>query len=239
MTEPDTWKLLSSSVFEVEGKNILGALREEFSAEPTDPEQKKRLKGQWDLFLKQFRIRIGTLLKTDHVSFLLGAGASKDAGGVLLGSVPIQIEKDLRTQGVNAGTLLPWLRLFYLSVHRVSKSPEQVPITPESILARNLDLEETKPLAANFEETLSLLYRWRTALPQAGGKLTLDGTPQIEAESTYLDECIKRAKLALASRCVLPTSANAESASHTYREFLRRVLTRPLNLRRLNIFTLN
>lgn len=34
--------------------------------------------------LEEMRIRVGTLLKTDNVSFLFGAGASIPAGGVSL-----------------------------------------------------------------------------------------------------------------------------------------------------------
>jgi hypothetical protein len=37
-----------------------------------------------DKILKEMRIRIGTLLKTDNISFLFGAGASMKAGGFSL-----------------------------------------------------------------------------------------------------------------------------------------------------------
>ena len=42
--------------------------------------------------LEEMRIRIGTLLKTDNVSFLFGAGASIPAGGVSLENIPLKLE---------------------------------------------------------------------------------------------------------------------------------------------------
>ncbi|MCS6857380.1 MAG: hypothetical protein NZM37_06690 [Sandaracinaceae bacterium] len=45
--------------------------------------------------LQEIRVRIGTLLKMESVSFLLGAGASAECGGPLLGSIPIEIEERL------------------------------------------------------------------------------------------------------------------------------------------------
>ena len=45
--------------------------------------------------LSDIRIRIGTLLKTETVSFLLGAGASVGCGGQLIGAIPIAVERRL------------------------------------------------------------------------------------------------------------------------------------------------
>lgn len=39
--------------------------------------------------LNEVRVRVGTLLKMETVSLLLGSGASVDCGGVLIGSVPL------------------------------------------------------------------------------------------------------------------------------------------------------
>jgi hypothetical protein len=38
--------------------------------------------------LKETRVRVGTLLKTDNVSFLIGTGASMKAGGIGLAWIP-------------------------------------------------------------------------------------------------------------------------------------------------------
>lgn len=45
--------------------------------------------------LKETRVRMGTLLKTDNVSFLIGAGASISAGGVSLANIPKPLEDAL------------------------------------------------------------------------------------------------------------------------------------------------
>ena len=37
--------------------------------------------SEWPEALEDIRVRVGTLLKTETVSFLLGAGASVDCGG--------------------------------------------------------------------------------------------------------------------------------------------------------------
>ncbi len=51
--------------------------------------------------LKGMRIRIGTLLKTDNISFLLGAGASIKASGVSLAAIPQSLEWRLLKVGIS------------------------------------------------------------------------------------------------------------------------------------------
>jgi hypothetical protein len=45
--------------------------------------------------LKETRVRIGTLLKTDNISLLIGGGASMKAGGFGLALIPLELEKML------------------------------------------------------------------------------------------------------------------------------------------------
>ncbi|MCA9628654.1 MAG: hypothetical protein KC766_13340, partial [Myxococcales bacterium] len=109
----DAWLALSKAAFDIEGDDQLAAIRQQFPTEPTEEADKRKLQTKWDQFLKDLRIRIGTLLKTDSVSLLLGAGASKDAGGVLIGSVPLEVERLLIDDGINGQRVRQWLKIFY------------------------------------------------------------------------------------------------------------------------------
>lgn len=194
-----------------------------------------------DDVLDDIRVRIGTLLKTETVSLLLGAGASFECGGQLIGSVPVAIERALQREGIT-GTSKPrirrWLSLFYLAVR--SCCAADAPVTRDAILERREQLngDTPSPLAANFEQVLALLHRWRSALPATGGRLRIDGSPAIDATAGDLDKALQHATRALATACILPV-ADKQAGLAAYKTLVRKLLTRPLNLKRVNIFTLN
>jgi hypothetical protein len=89
-----------------------------------------------------------------------------------------------------------------------------------------------------FEQVLSTLHRWRAALPKTGGRLRLDGSSGLDAKSQDVDECLSHATRALARTCQLPSNGK-EGGLTTYKTLVRKLLTRPLNLKRVNVFTLN
>lgn len=194
--------------------------------------------------LDDIRIRIGTLLKTDTVSFLLGAGASVVCGGQLIGSVPLAVERELQEQGNGRDRVRRWLKVFYLAAHWAGGG-DRVPIERDDILERREELlrndpsgEQPRALPVNFEKVLAQLYRWRSALPEGGGRLRIDGSSQLDVTSEDLDTCLQRATRALARLCDLPTPGK-ETGLETFKTLLRKLLTRPLNLKRVNLFTLN
>lgn len=193
----------------------------------------------WSEFTKQARLRIGALLKADNVSFLLGAGASKDAGGVLLGSIPKEIEQEFLKERIQDGVVKPEVPLFYAAVNQLDGGKSHVPTTGQQIVNRRNDLNGAQPLKVNFEAALSLLWRWRSALPEGGGRMILEGPPRIEIGSEELDRCIGAAKVALVAKCVLPAGGCGVEVTKAHKEFLKKVLTRPLNLKRVNVFTVN
>lgn len=234
-------KLTSDNHFQIGGDELLTYVQAEPIPAATDaPEGAQG--GRQREALDDIRVRVGTLLKTETVSFLLGAGASVDSGGQVIGSVPLAVEQDLDNEGI-VGTararIRRWLTVFYVAV-RHSGGGETSPVTRDAILARRETLkgENAEPLRANFEQVLAILHRWRSALPAAGGRLRVDGSPGLDAESEDLDECLNHATRALARACLLPTTGK-EGGSSTYKTFVRKLLTRPLNLKRVNIFTLN
>lgn len=228
---------LSEDSFEIGGEKLLPKPVSEGS--PGNEQQN---------VLDDIRVRIGTLLKTETVSLLLGAGASVDCGGVLIGSIPLSIEQALLDEGTaneGSGRCEDWLKLFYVAIWNCSDD-ENVPTNSDQIRERREKLkagdqqagDSPEPLKANFEQVLALLHRWRSALPKTGGRLQIDGSPALDAKSEDLDIAIQQATRALARACVLPTEG--KEASHaTHKALVRKLLTRPLNLKRVNIFTLN
>ena len=65
-----------------------------------------------------------------------------------------------------------WLPVFYLAV-RCSGGDDSTPMTRNEILARRVALNggSAAPLQVNFERVLATLHRWRSALPETGGRL--------------------------------------------------------------------
>lgn len=192
--------------------------------------------------LEDIRIRVGTLLKTETVSLLLGAGASVDCGGPLLGSVPIDVEKALQREGItdtDSPQIRPWLLAYYRAVQHCGV--DDTPLTNDEIIARRdllRNADDPQPLKANFEQVLAQLHLWRSALPADGGHLRIDGSLAIDAKAEDLDAALLHAKRALAKACNLPVNGK-ETQLSTHKTLLRKLLTRPLNLKRVNVFTLN
>ncbi|MFQ5791731.1 MAG: hypothetical protein ACE5JI_14760, partial [Acidobacteriota bacterium] len=248
MTDPavELWKLITNNKFEVGHHDRLSGLREDFPQEPADDEERTRCRRKWEEFINDSRIRFGTLLKTDTVSFLLGAGASRLAGGVLLGKVPLTVESLLLDHGTKSGVVADWLRLFYAAAHRLAarKDEASAPVEEADILKRIAEVggAKTAPteLPVNLEDLLTLLFRWRGAIPEMGGRLRLEGNPLIDAPTNLLEQAIRETKGALVVRCVLPSDdAGGPGALGAHRQLLKKLLTRPLNLKRVNLFTVN
>ncbi|MBZ0159154.1 MAG: SIR2 family protein [bacterium] len=227
--------------FAIGGEELLSPIETESVAAGSDTQESAAGRRQREA-LNDIRVRVGTLLKTETVSFLLGAGASVDCGGQLIGSVPLVVERDLHNEGITGTTRLRirrWLSVFYLAL-RYSGGGDRIPVTHEAILARReaLNGEGVEPIRANFERVLATLQRWRSALPETGGRLRMDGSPLLDAKADDLDAALKHATRALARACDLPTD-DRRAGLATYKTIVRKLLTRPLNLKRVNVFTLN
>lgn len=225
--------------FEIGGENLLPISDPDAAAAdlPSDAGGRKLSEA-----LDDIRVRIGTLLKTETVSLLLGAGASVDCGGELIGAVPLAIERALQNEGI-AGTTQPrirsWLSLFYLAL-RNCDGGDSSPVTRDAIIERRQQLggDAPSPCNVNFEKVLALLHRWRSALPETGGRLRINGSPSLDGKAEDLEVALQHATRALAHACNLPARGK-ESSHATYKTLIRKLLTRPLNLKRVNIFTLN
>lgn len=226
--------------FEVGGEDLLAPVHGPPDADADEPQGAADRRVQ--KALADIQIRVGTLLKAETVSFLLGAGASVDCGGQLIGSVPLAVERALHDEGISGATrprVRRWLKVLYLAVRRAGGG-DGAPVDRDAILARREDLakEGVEPLAVNFEQVLAALHRWRSALPESGGRLRLDGSPPVDVKAAELDESLAEATRALARFCDLPAGGR-EAGLATFTTLLRKLLTRPLNLKRVSLFTLN
>jgi hypothetical protein len=230
------------AVFEVGGLSQFDKLVQRYGTEP-DEGKTKALCDDWIEELRKLQVRIGTLLKTDTVSFLFGAGASVECGGVLFGSVPLAIERILLDEGVEEGepaVVARWLLLVYLAVEEASEGQAKAPTTETAILERRDDWENAHALNANFEQVVSQIYRWRNAVGTSATSSLHVKTEWVNVEASAEDVRLSlvHANLALAKAVMLPHEGKAEGL-HSFEVFLRKLLARPLNLKRSNIFTLN
>ncbi len=231
------WTTFSTAGFDIGGEDQISFLRKEFPTEPVAEPGIREFQAGWEQFLKETRIRIGTLLKSDNVSFLLGAGASKDAGGVLLSKIPLEVEERLLVQGIKGNAIRGWLRVFYLAASELGGGADIA--ERSAILARMGGIRSATPLAVNYEALLSQLYRWRSAMGESGGRILIEPTPKQWISSRDLNECLARTKQELVKACTLPTSEIGKEGVVRHAALLRKSLTRPLSLKRGNFFTLN
>jgi hypothetical protein len=209
--------------------------------ESTDGETKKKAEASLAEKLKEARVRIGTLLKMDNVSFLIGAGASMAAGGIGLARIPRSLELALNEQARalpdDAG--LDRIALFYDTCSQLTGQTLSANdrYTPQPSPVRSLPLRE---ISVNLEDYLSHLHTWRAGIVSTahGTTLNLADNSTVEMTKVALDGLILLITRSLTSLVDLPAPGK-EEALKTHRRFIKRILTRPLNLRRVNLFTLN
>ena len=235
---PNNFDLTDEDRFEIGGQDLLSSRSTEIEGAGLNEEVDVKHRKQ---AITEIPIRVGTLLKTETVSFLLGAGASVSCGGPLIGSLPIALERSLQDLGIT-GNEFPrirrWLKTFYQAARHCS-SAEAIPTNRDEIVSRSIELKGSRnDLPVNFEQLLARLHIWRASLSKNSTRISIDGSAPVNAMAQDLDQCILNATQQLASLCNLPV-AGRDSGLHTFKLFLRKLLTRPLNLKRVNLFTLN
>lgn len=204
-----------------------------------DAETKRKAEGSLNEKLKETRVRIGTLLKTDNVSFLIGAGASMKAGGVGLASIPLELEKALHEKAQAAATNkdIGWLSLFYATTSALSGYTFELTARQNALAG---DLESVKTIPCNLEDYLSRLHVWLAGMGGYAASTTLDlgNDATLAMSKRHVDSLIREINRSLTSLTNLPTVGKEESLTD-HRRLIKKILTRPLNLRRANLFTLN
>lgn len=190
--------------------------------------------------LKEMRVRFGTLLKTDNVSFLFGAGASIKAGGVSLISIPMNLEKKLFERAAeekDSSSEPPgWITLFYEVASMLSGFPYSY--DSRQSLFRECEQGNEQLITVNLEHYLSHLHMWLAGMAGDTKTMLLFGETELIIYKSDLERLIKEITRSLTSLLNLP-NADIEDSLRSHRKFIKKILTRPLNLRRVNIFTLN
>lgn len=204
-----------------------------------DADTKKKAETSLNEKLKETRVRVGTLLKTDNVSFLIGAGASMKAGGVGLAAIPLKLEKALhdKAQTAVAAEDTGWLSLFYATVSALSGHPFELAARRQALAG---DLEEVPKIACNLEDYLSRLHVWLAGMGEyaASTTLHLDNGTTLAMSKLHVSGLIREINRSLTSLTSLPVIGKEDSLTD-HRRLVKKTLTRPLNLRRANLFTLN
>ena len=99
------WHITPDDHFTIGSEELLASVRTESfpvgSGIPEDTAGFEQRKASFE----DIRVRVGTLLKTETVSLLLGAGASVDCGGQLIGTVPLLVEQNLHSEGITGAQL--------------------------------------------------------------------------------------------------------------------------------------
>jgi hypothetical protein len=204
-----------------------------------DAETKKKAEAILNERLKEARVRVGTLLKIDNVSFLIGAGASSKAGGVGLASIPPELEKALHEKAQEAGNGQDpdWLLLFYETISALSGHTFNLAGRRDTL---DGDLSQVPKIFINLEEYLSHLHIWRAGMHgfMANTTLNLAAGGTLVMSKEVIDRLIREIDRSLTSLVDLPANGK-EDALKDHRRLIKKILTRPLNLRRANLFTLN
>ena len=236
-TEFSEYKIQIGAEDLIESK-VLPLIAEDPAAEGDDfSKAKKKLLE----VLKETRVRMGTLLKTDNVSFLIGAGASISAGGVSLANIPKPLEDALLAMAESEKTesgAPEWVHCFYETASLISGKSYSFDDRKEKCPLA--DDKETEAICINLEDYLSHLHMWRSGIGNFTDtiKIGRTGADDLILEKGNLEALIRKVTGCLTDLINLPAEGK-ESELGVHRKFIKKILTRPLNLRRANLFTLN
>lgn len=224
----------------VGGKNVLKEnLDRILDGIEDSSENQNRIQETISAELKEWRIRIGTIIKTDNLSFLLGAGTSLSSGGVSLVNIPKALEKTLlekANQDIEKHRGL--IELFYKATSILSET--SLSYEDRLSLFTTKDIVEIEAINLNLESFLSQLHTWYAAITKGINSISLSNEVEISIDKTSLKCLIKELNTSLKNLLNLPARREVqENPLLSHRRFLRKILTRPLNLRRANVFTLN
>ncbi len=177
------------------------------------------------------RALLKNYLELDNVSFLFGAGSSINLGSVSIAGIPEQIINAIAQTTVDG---------------EVRQAGSEGPLFSEfkkivQYLLPGLAVEENKPVNYPVESFLDFL----TALS------FIESKNQAILEFKYIEDLIAVIKKALFELCDLDTLPLSQMVSddvkgvlsanryHYHERFVKKILQRPLNLRRASLFTIN
>ena len=192
-------------------------------------------------FFKMMRVRVGTILKTNNVSFLFGAGASMVAGGISLAKFPFELERLLLIRfHKEQKTSLGWMNLFYTIAFILTGIKYSIDsrkcLLKNSKNSNNNKLGDIQNICINVEHFLSLLHTWKAGMIDSNTTLIFENNITICERD--LSQLIWEIKTSLVELLDLPKTGNYELLT-SHKKFVKKILMRPTNLRRVKVFTLN
>jgi len=209
---------------------------------------------KWNEFLLQGQIYISKLLKAENLSFLFGAGPSISLGAITIRYIPLKLEYQI-LQSLSKDS--SEIKLFYdvieyLLASKAFNQPnieERIETIEKLISDRNKDKINELEIKIPLEKFLSFIYSLRSPIVTTfrnqnnytpSNIITLsNGEKEIKVSLQVLDSlitAIKREYFSLLSK--IPDSSIINPLT-IHKQFLKKILTRPLNLRRPKIFTTN
>jgi len=229
---------------------IMGTKPSEEEAESFDDKKISIVRDKWNEFLLQSQIYISKLLKAENLSFLLGAGPSIPLGAITIRNIPLRLEYQIhQTLSTDSNEI----KLLYEIIEYLmgSKAFSQANIQARAKTIRRLIAEGNKEnvkeqeIKITLEDLLSFFYCLKSSIVtpfqnKNDSELCLKkGGKEIIVSLDVLNNLIttvKKEYFSMLSKVPEPSIPNSLS---THKQFLKKILTRPLNLRRPKIFTTN
>jgi len=230
---------------------IMGLMPTEEEAGTID---EKVIIDKWNEFLLQGQIYISKLLKAENLSFLFGAGPSIHLGSITIRNIPLKLEYKIHQKlstNSNEIKLLYEILKYLMGSRPFSQTDISTRFNSISQLVTEGNTENIKEqeIKITLEELLSFLYCIRSGIVTpfknqnigtSANIITLSNVEkEIKVSLQVLDSliaAIKREYFSLLSKVPDPSIKNPLTI---HKQFLKKILTRPLNLRRPKIFTTN
>jgi len=208
--------------------------------------------SKWREFLLQGQIYISKLLKAENLSILIGAGPSIPLGAITIRNIPLRLEFQI-AQGLpeNSQEII----LFYdiMEYYRKEKPFSQINIK-DRIKNIKTTLEGKDELKVKeqevripLEDYLSYLYCLKSTListskaGEASDNLLIlkNGKREVNVKQDILENLIDEIKKQYFYLLKGVPEPTLEKPLAIHKQFLKKILTRPLNLRRPKVFTTN
>ena len=221
--------------------------------EETGTLDEKGIIDKWNEFLLQGQIYISKLLKAENLSFLFGVGPSISSGAITIRNIPLKLEYQI-LQSLSKDS--DEIKLFYNVIEYLlgrqafgqPNIEKRIKTIEELISAGNKDKINEQEIKIPLENFLSFIYSLRSPIVTpfrnqnncTSSKINLSNSEkEIKVSLQVLDSlitAIKREYFSLLSKVPDPSIKNPLTI---HKQFLKKILTRPLNLRRPKIFTTN
>lgn len=226
---------------------------------------KRKIKGKQDAekLFEEINLRLQNYLKMNNVSFLFGTGSSMPLGAKSIASIPLNIEKNL-LQKVNEKRKM--VQIFYFAIGMLSKDKELMQNAKDEAKFEDYTKQRRKQIEKllvtdsedkiehkiNLEHLLGYLYKIKSIKLSDDSHISIDNFEISDTEGTdgtLVDKLIEFLKMELFDLCNIPKEdfvgkeedEEIETKDYYYyhKELLKRILSRPLNLKRAKIFTTN